>query len=256
MKLIDILVDELPKRGGWPEGAAKSASYSHIPGVHFWDGDGFRVDCSDLTTRSLGCEKVTREQYEAALAAKNEGWIDWAGGECPVDTKTLVDIRLKVGFTYKSCHPGDYSWRHAGGGGDIIAYRLHKPQEVTKADDEADLNECIGHDVAPVWSGEGLPPVGCECEFMKHTLDAIPNWRRGIIKYVSEYTVVIVEVLSPGEFVAHPRTCDFRPVRTEAERKRGEAVKAITLTGWCQAAAEEIYGLIAAGKVPGVKLED
>lgn len=28
------------------------------------------------------------------------------------------------------------------------------------------------------------------------------------------------------------------------------------LTGWCQAAAEEIYDLVAAGKVPGMKLED
>jgi len=70
MKTIDFLVQELPKCGGWPKGAEKSTSYSHIPGVHFWDCDGFRVDCNDLTTRALGCEEVTREQYEAALAAK------------------------------------------------------------------------------------------------------------------------------------------------------------------------------------------
>lgn len=63
MTLLELLRQELPKRGGWPEGAAKAASYSHIPGVHFWDGDGFRVDFSDLTTRTLGCEEVTREQY-------------------------------------------------------------------------------------------------------------------------------------------------------------------------------------------------
>ena len=40
-----------------------------------------------------------------------------------------------------------------------------------------------------------------------------------------------------------------------AERKRDEAVKAIMLTGWCQSFAEEIYDLVAAGKVPGMKLE-
>lgn len=28
------------------------------------------------------------------------------------------------------------------------------------------------------------------------------------------------------------------------------------LTGWCQDAAEEIYDLVAVGKVPGMKLED
>lgn len=258
MKLIDILVEELPKHGGWPVGAAKSASYSHIPGVHFLDGDGFRVDCSDLTTRSLGCEKVTREQYEAALAAKNDGWIEWGGGECPVNPSEMVDVIFGRGGRMSTNIADCWRWNHSGTDSDIIAYRLHKPQEVaqTKAEQESDLNECIGQAPVTTWSGGGLPPVGCECEFMKHTLHAIPNWRRGIIKYVSEYTVVIVEALSPGEFVAHPRTCDFRPVRTEAERKREEAVKAITLTGWCQDFAEEIYDLIAAGKVPGVKLED
>ena len=136
MKLIDILVEELPKRGGWPKNAncitqdgdlKVEQAYCH-PSVAkcsndgFWFLDssrigGFEVDtlASDYTTAI-----ITREQYEAALAAKNEGWIEWGGGECPVDTKTLVDIRLKVGFTHESCHPGDYSWRYAGGGGDII----------------------------------------------------------------------------------------------------------------------------------------
>lgn len=65
MKLIDLLVQELPKRGGWPEGAVKAVSYSFIPGVHFWDDNELRVDYSDLTTRALGEGLVTREQYDA-----------------------------------------------------------------------------------------------------------------------------------------------------------------------------------------------
>ena len=161
---------------------------------------------------------------------------------------------------------------------DIIAYRLHKPTKseqvradawnayagITEADDETDLNECIGQGVAPVWNGERLPTVGCECEFMKHTPDAIPNWHRGIIKYVSEYTVVIVEALSPGEFVAHPRTCDFRPLRSEADRKRDEAIEEMikiatmytTKSLGLDLAFNSIYNSIAAGEIPGVKLED
>lgn len=74
MTLLELLRQELPKRGGWPEGAAKAASYSHIPGVHFWDDNGFRVDYSGLTTRALGEEKITREQYEAT---------DWDGTGLP-----------------------------------------------------------------------------------------------------------------------------------------------------------------------------
>lgn len=155
MTLLELLRQELPKRGGWPEGAVKATSYGFVPGVHFWDDDELRVDCSDLTTRALGEGLVTREQYEATG-----------------------------------------------------------------------------------WDGTGLPPVGVECEFMKHTLDTTPNWRRGIIKYISEYTVVIVEALSPGEFVAHPRTCNFRPLRTEAERAIDEIVR---LSGVTIGAAKILY---------------
>lgn len=65
MTLLELLRQELPKRGGWPEGAVKATSYGFIPGVHFWDDNDFMVDYSDLTTRALGDEKITREQYEA-----------------------------------------------------------------------------------------------------------------------------------------------------------------------------------------------
>lgn len=276
MKLIDILVEELPKRGGWPKSAncitqdgdlKVEPAYCH-PSVAkcgddgFWFLDlsrigGFEVDtlASDYTTAI-----ITREQYESALAAKNDGWIEWAGGECPVDTKTLVDIRLKVGFTYKSCHPGDYSWRHAGGGGDIIAYRLHQTQEAeqAKADDEDNLNECIGQDAAPVWNGEGLPPVGCECEY---SLNGGKTWWKCKIDYIVGTQGVVMlcdtfEGVQYVQFLSYGNALKFRPIRSEADRKRDEAVKTIMLTGWCQAAAEEIYDLVAAGKVPGVKLED
>ena len=33
---------------------------------------------------------------EARLAAINEGWIDWGGGECPVPAGTPVMIRLRA----------------------------------------------------------------------------------------------------------------------------------------------------------------
>jgi hypothetical protein len=287
MKLIDILVEELPKHGGWPKRAncitqdpdKRVEPATCLPPVAKCDDDGFwfldssriggfEVDtlASDHTTAI-----ITREQYEAALAAKNDGWIEWGGGECPVSDSTIVEVRYRNGEVKASAPADFYEWGHGRPhfvttGRDIIAYRLHKLQEAeqAKADDEADLNEFIGQDAAPVWSGEGQPPVGCECEFMKHTLDAMPNWRRGIIKYVSEYTVVIVEALSPGEFVAHPRTCDFRPTRSEAERKRDAAVEAIdrympefipdTPNDYYN--AKKIYDAIAAGKIPGLRLED
>lgn len=280
MKLIDILVEELPKHGGWPDGAVFVAqeeggelwSFTSKPqkdcddewmdeshhGYHTKVGKLREASDHDIST-------ITREQYESALAAKNEGWIEWGGGGCPVNTSEMVDVIFGRGGRMSTNIADCWRWNHQGTDSDIIHYRLHKPHEAEqdKAGDESDLNECIGQGIASVWNGEGLPPVGCECEFMKHTLDAIPNWRRGIIKYVSEYTVVIVEALSRGEFVAHPRTCDFRPLRSEADRKRDDICDKIygAMTNAKRKdnrsdMAEEIYDAIAAGKIPGVKLDD
>lgn len=204
MKLIDILVEELPKRGGWPKGAncitqdgdlKVEPAYCH-PSVAKCDDDGFwfldssriggfLVDtlASDYTTAI-----ITREQYEAALAAKNEGWIEWSGGECPVPRGTLVDVRYRDGkqlnalsANYGTLNPRDASfvfWRNDGSEKDIIAYRLHQPQEadrvraaawnayagITEADEEANLNECIGQDAVQVLGGEGKPAIGEKCE--------------------------------------------------------------------------------------------
>lgn len=78
MKLIDILVRELPKRGGWPESSMKQygdllirnkITYCANPDYSFfedWDGN-----------------KITRGRYEAALAASISQrepvaeWVRW-----------------------------------------------------------------------------------------------------------------------------------------------------------------------------------
>lgn len=133
MTLLELLRQELPKRGGWPEGAAKAASYSHIPGVHFWDDNGFRVDYSGLTTRALGEEKITREQYEAT------GW----GGT------NLPPVGIKVEFTI-----GTYDIETDFDGilpaeGEIVEVIAHK----TTSD---------GNDVAVVyWDDKGAGRSAC-----------------------------------------------------------------------------------------------
>ena len=290
MKLIDILVEELPKRGGWPVGAdyvvqdndgsldvkfgAGEATLEHDQrGVWVnnitpdWGIDtdesyirDFKILAGDAST-----DIITREQYEAALAAKNEGWIEWGGGECPVEKGTLVDVkwrdgRIDDGIPAKISHDlGSFkrnaiSWRHHGNSHDIIAYRLHQPQKVahTEAEQEAYLNECIGQAPGPLWNGEGLPPIGCECEFISNDT----SWGSVIVIGFDGDKVVIKPSGETYYGISPSERQVFRPVRSEAERRREEAVKTIMLTGWCQTAAEEIYDLVAAGKVPGMKLGD
>lgn len=259
MKLIDILVEELPKRGGWPEGAnfiaqdEGRATWSFINEPAKDEDDEWMENSETSYHKLLGhlpeasdydTTIITREQYEAALAAKNEGWIEWGGGECPLPRGALVDVRYRDGkqlnalsANYGTLNPRDASfvfWRNCGCEKDIIAYRLHQPQEVeqAEADDEDDLNECIGQDAAPVWNGEGLPPVGCECEY----LDSNNEWYPVTIKYASKQIVVIcgmTNILGDKQEteIAKDIQLDkpqFRPIRTEEDKKRDAAIKELT----------------------------
>lgn len=59
--------------------------------------------------------------------AESDGWIEWNGGECPVEPHAPVEVRLRYyGNDFDSCFASDVSWKHYGTGGDIIAYRVVK----------------------------------------------------------------------------------------------------------------------------------
>ncbi|EDJ8869188.1 hypothetical protein KVU04_003286 [Salmonella enterica subsp. enterica serovar Typhimurium] len=92
MKLIDVLVRDLEKFDGWPEGAVECHRFADEAVVDFFDKDGnWPYDCTAkygliaiecVSPRVMGegiaIETVTRDQYEAALAASKTEW-DGAG---------------------------------------------------------------------------------------------------------------------------------------------------------------------------------
>lgn len=86
MKLIDLLVQELPKRGGWPEGASNAYQVSDSE-IRFGDANTRlkRDVCfypqHRLLSLDFGVSGVTREQYEAALAASQK--VEWNGVGLP-----------------------------------------------------------------------------------------------------------------------------------------------------------------------------
>lgn len=289
MKLIDLLVQELPKRGGWPDAAnyvvqdcdgtvkfSKSINFLHIK-AWVWcsnkDGDdwiyGDRPFEGNFHHHTIAQDRnssiVTRAKYEAALAA-SDGWIEWHGGECPVDSDAIVEVKYRNQnqnqnqnhYQYNNDRAGDFEWEHIGSKCDIIAYRLHKPDINSRANDdrlEQDLNECIGQDVdVPEWHGDGVPPVGIECE-VKWTGG---KWEKCEVIFVGTEKVV-VELRNREAAMS---LCDvkFRPLRTEAE-KAMESAKHI-IADLCRDSASNghsadlIMEAIAAGKIPGVKLED
>lgn len=217
MRLLDLLVKELPRRGGWPDGVAAMAQDANGAVQNYGDTDDIIIDSQHAfgTSRIKGSYSIakdevsaatdrltsiiTRAQYEAALAASkaavgNNGWIQWAGGDCPVDSDAIVEVKYRNPnqYQFNSDRAGDFYWSHDGLGYDIIAYR---PWLHSRANDdrlEQDLNECIGQDVDVVNHPSHYTKGSIEC------IDAIDSATTGksgieavcvanVIKYLWRY---------------------------------------------------------------------
>lgn len=197
MKLIDLLVQELPKRGGWPDGAVCATQ----------DKDG-EVCFSEGETPEFG------------LMAWHDG--DWCGDEFHTITATDYDTAIITRAQYESA---------------------------------------LAASQKPAWNGEGLPPAGCECEAKYRESDSA-EWF--LFRCVGVDCGVAFGWAGKEAATLGKGSYEFRPLRTEAERKRDEAAEAIdfympefiTDTPNEFYHAKKIYDAIAAGKIPGVKLED
>lgn len=69
------------------------------------------------------------------------------------------------------------------------------------------------------WNGEGLPPVGCECE-----REVPRGWSRCKINYVSSALIVYQMLETGNEYASTLSAFRFRPIRSEAERERDEKI--------------------------------
>lgn len=233
MKLIDLLVQELPKRGGWPEVALNATqdkdgevcfSSGAIPefGYAAWEGgDWCGNEFHTIRANDYDTAIITRAQYESALAA-SEGWIDWHGGERPVDSDAIVEVKYRSPnqHQYDNDRAGDFDWAHIGSNADIIAYRLHDQKINNRTNDnrlEQDLNERIGQGIdIPEWNGDGFPPVGVECEWLA-SVDH--DWVAVTVLAYDGNDAWLKPSDGSQSFVVG-NVAGFRPIRTEAERAR------------------------------------
>lgn len=183
MTLLELLIKELPQRGGWPEGAFECFIHKNeqYRGTFYSVGGGGVYGASSIDTNSVeyvqNCSyipgyNVIREEYEVAIAAQQ-----------------------------------------------------------------------------PLWNGEGLPPIGCDVEY--ETIKG--NWRKCRVMYLGE-KCNIVRTDEWGE-VSCGLSVKFRPLRTEAGRKRDAAIESLlSLHVFTRPVAEKTIEAIAAGKIPGVEI--
>jgi len=190
--LLEWLVKNLDKNGGWPNNANKASckDWAHAGFlIHFFDKNG-EILSSRKSMDFLSHGTVTRNEYEAAMA------------ELTDTTASQVD--------------------------------------------------------SLAWNGTGLPPVGTICEaLMSSGKSKLWSWQ--LVKVVeSGIAGAEKECLVYNLETTYPSWVDeFRPIRTEAERRREKACKAMTgRIDMTNEIASLIYDDIAAGKIPGVKLED
>lgn len=71
MTLLELLVKELPSRGGWPEGVERLEQY---PDGSLFYGPNYQSNFKFQRVDDFGDDEVTREQYESALAASAPEW--------------------------------------------------------------------------------------------------------------------------------------------------------------------------------------
>ncbi|MCM7455843.1 hypothetical protein M8R64_10165 [Enterobacter hormaechei] len=184
MKLIDILVRELPDLGGWPP--STESLYQNAKG-RLVGTQGCIVNTVDMKLSVVAEDthrSVTRQQYEAALAASK-----------------------------------------------------------------------------PEWGGEGLPPVGMEIEYKFTKVNYRTDFSRGKVLAYGMHNAFMEHWSSKNEFIQPLDKIEFRPIRSEADKKRDDAIESmaslIDYRSGCSAKplAKWIFDEIAAGKIPHIRID-
>ncbi|MGL6013169.1 MAG: hypothetical protein ACRC0J_16960 [Shewanella oncorhynchi] len=150
----------ISRNGGWREGANwvamdglrngtyNVAAYGEIPvyeKVNKWhkpsDFTAYYEDWFYVSTAIKNFHQTTlsrAEYFHLYPVPDDDGWIEWKGGERPVEVGALIDVKYRDLHVQLGSKVGDRSavemyattyWGNSGGAADIIAYRLHKPEQ-------------------------------------------------------------------------------------------------------------------------------
>lgn len=142
--LIEAGVKKFPNGADWAAQGSTDLKASFYSGYKPKRGFGEAAFCGNYCGRChdvqlpslinnwhqtvLSCDEF--DQIVAEIVADADGWIEWGGGECPVGGDVLVCCKWRSGkVSITAYRAGSLSWRHNGNAADVIAYRLHKPEQ-------------------------------------------------------------------------------------------------------------------------------
>ena len=115
-----------------------------------------------------------------------DGWIEWNGGECPVDGNTVVDVIFRSG---KSCKDVamQFCWASSGSPCDIIKYRIHKdePEDCEVVSSKMETTTLEPH-------GERCDKMPKEYSYILSKGELIRFERPSVVSTVVECSYVIV----------------------------------------------------------------
>lgn len=171
------------------------------------------------------------------VQADADGWIEWDGSQGnPLPDGTRCDARLRNRIVPNVVAHDWLNWECVTHYRPILEAKPEAPMPEQGTDattprrpflDSGRLRERFGpFDVSPpTWGGEGLPPVGCECEVMY-----CEKWQRCeiIAHFKQRASMVAAFTVDVGDgakmFDAFVSDC-FRPIRSEEDKAVEEMEK-------------------------------
>lgn len=139
----------ISENGGWRDGAEWAAQDSDCRVSYFdgsekpvrpsgkgeWCGNGY-IRLARVKTGKLlqfwHTALISRAEYLHLYPAPDaDGWIEWNGGDIDIDDMQLVDYRMACtpDGKHRTSPSMNLFWDKVGEPQDIIAYRLHKPEQ-------------------------------------------------------------------------------------------------------------------------------
>lgn len=99
------------------------------------DGDIVYVSCDDSIIRFFKPFRFKLHKSE---------WIKWDGGECPVDRETLVEVKMRDGYTVIG--KAKYGvWANTSLDYDIVAYRIVEPDKEKAAEEQPEQVDMVNN---------------------------------------------------------------------------------------------------------------